>query len=71
MLMPPFTLHHPSNVEQACEIAKQLIEDGQHFDWVAVGTDLIPKYKLHINTCLISTTDAADDLTCVCRVCCS
>jgi len=50
MLMPPFTLHHPSNVEQACEIAKQLIEDGQQFDWVAGGTDLIPNYKWHINT---------------------
>ena len=50
MLMPPFTLHHPSNVEQACEIAKQLLEDGQQFDWVAGGTDLIPNYKWHINT---------------------
>ena len=50
MLMPPFTLHHPSSVEQACEIAKQLLEDGQQFDWVAGGTDLIPNYKWHINT---------------------
>jgi len=50
MLMPPFTLHHPSNVEQACEIARQLLEDGQQFDWVAGGTDLIPNYKWHINT---------------------
>ena len=32
MLMPPFTLHHPTSVEQACEIALQLMEDGQQFD---------------------------------------
>ncbi|HIF90836.1 MAG TPA: hypothetical protein EYQ58_04790 [Candidatus Poseidoniales archaeon] len=50
MLMPPFTLHHPTSVEQACEIAQQLMEDDQQFDWVAGGTDLIPNYKWHINT---------------------
>jgi len=50
MLMPPFKLHHPTSVEQACEIAQQLMEDGQKFDWVAGGTDLIPNYKWHINT---------------------
>ena len=50
MLMPPFTLHHPTSVEQACEIAQNLMEEGQKFDWVAGGTDLIPNYKWHINT---------------------
>ncbi len=50
MLMPSFTLHHPTSVEQACEIAQNLMEEGQKFDWVAGGTDLIPNYKWHINT---------------------
>ena len=50
MLMPPFELHRPSTVEQACEIAAKLLESGQEFDWIAGGTDLIPNYKWHINT---------------------
>ena len=50
MLMPPFELHRPVTVEEACEIASQLLESGQEFDWIAGGTDLIPNYKWHINT---------------------
>jgi 4-hydroxybenzoyl-CoA reductase subunit beta len=50
MLMPPFELHHPQSVEDACVIAAGLLEAGEEFDWVAGGTDLIPNYKWHINT---------------------
>ena len=50
MLMPPFELHKPTSVEEACEIAAQLLESGQEFDWIAGGTDIIPNYKWHINT---------------------
>ena len=50
MLMPPFELHKPTSVEEACEIASQLLESGQEFDWIAGGTDIIPNYKWHINT---------------------
>jgi 4-hydroxybenzoyl-CoA reductase subunit beta len=49
MLMPPFILHHPTTVEEACEIAGLLLERGEEFDWVAGGTDLLPNYKWHIN----------------------
>ncbi|MGB0201816.1 MAG: FAD binding domain-containing protein [Candidatus Poseidoniaceae archaeon] len=50
MLMPPFELHKPTSVEEACQIAAQLLESGQEFDWIAGGTDIIPNYKWHINT---------------------
>ena len=33
MLMPPFELHRPSTVEQACDIAATRIR--QEFDWIA------------------------------------
>ena len=49
MLMPPFTLHNPTTVEEACELAGKLLEKGEEFDWVAGGTDLLPNYKWHIN----------------------
>ena len=49
MLMPPFTLHHPTSVDAACELAAQLMASGDAFDWVAGGTDLLPNYKWHIN----------------------
>jgi 4-hydroxybenzoyl-CoA reductase subunit beta len=48
--MPPFELHRPKTVEEACAMAANLIESGQEFDWIAGGTDLIPNYKWHINT---------------------
>ena len=50
MLMPPFELHRPATVDEACSIASELIASGQEFDWIAGGTDLIPNYKWHINT---------------------
>mgnify|MGYP006131271655 CR=1 FL=1 len=49
MLMPPFELHHPKTVAEACEIAGSLLEQGQAFDWVAGGTDVLPNYKWRIN----------------------
>ena len=50
MLMPPFVLHHPSSIEEACSIASKLIGDGEEFDWVSGGTDLLANYKWRINT---------------------
>jgi len=50
MLMPPFELHNPTSVEEACAIAAKLMSAGEEFDWIAGGTDLIPNYKWHINT---------------------
>lgn len=49
MLMPPFILHNPTSVEEACSLAGMLLEKGEEFDWVAGGTDLLPNYKWHIN----------------------
>ena len=50
MLMPPFELHLPLSIDEACSIASSLMEAGEDFDWIAGGTDLIPNYKWHINT---------------------
>lgn len=50
MLMPPFALHVPTSIEEACAKAAELISSGEEFDWIAGGTDLIPNYKWHINT---------------------
>ncbi len=50
MLMPPFLLHHPNSIEEACKIAADLIEQNQDFDWVSGGTDLLANYKWRINT---------------------
>ena len=47
--MPPFNLHHPTTVEEACELAASFLAEGESFDWVAGGTDLLPNYKWHIN----------------------
>lgn len=49
MLMPPFNLHHPKTVEEACELASSFLTKKESFDWVAGGTDLLPNYKWHIN----------------------
>ncbi|MBT5285189.1 MAG: hypothetical protein HOL29_04405 [Euryarchaeota archaeon] len=49
MLMPPFELHHPKTVEEACKLAASLMEEGHSFDWVAGGTDVLPNYKWRIN----------------------
>ena len=50
MLMPPFELHRPATIDEACQMAAKFLESGQEFDWIAGGTDLIPNYKWHINT---------------------
>ena len=50
MLMPPFELHRPKSISDACDIAAKLLASGQEFDWIAGGTDLIPNYKWHINS---------------------
>lgn len=50
MLMPPFILHHPNSIEEACSIASKLIGEGEEFDWVSGGTDLLANYKWRINT---------------------
>ena len=47
--MPPFTLHHPESIEEAVETASKLIAQGDDFDWVAGGTDVVPNYKWRIN----------------------
>ena len=49
MLMPPFELHHPTSTQEAVEIAASLMENGEAFDWVAGGTDVLPNYKWRIN----------------------
>jgi 4-hydroxybenzoyl-CoA reductase subunit beta len=49
MLMPPFNLHHPQTIEEACELASTFLSNKESFDWVAGGTDLLPNYKWHIN----------------------
>ena len=49
MLMPPFILHHPTTIAEATSIASNLIEQGEDFDWVAGGTDVLPNYKWRIN----------------------
>ena len=47
--MPPFNLHHPQTIEEACELASTFLSNKESFDWVAGGTDLLPNYKWHIN----------------------
>ena len=49
MLMPPFTLHHPTTIDEAVNIASSLINNQEEFDWVAGGTDVLPNYKWRIN----------------------
>lgn len=49
MKTPPFELLMPSSLEEALDMAGQLMNEGQDFDWVAGGTDLIPNYKWHLN----------------------
>lgn len=50
MLMPPFELHHPKTIDEAMSLARSISEQGQTFDWVAGGTDVLPNYKWRINT---------------------
>ena len=48
--MPPFKLHTPTSLDEALEIAKNMQSNGEDFDWVAGGTDLLPNYKWHLNS---------------------
>ena len=50
MKMPPFKLHTPTSLDEALEIAKNMQSNGEDFDWVAGGTDLLPNYKWHLNS---------------------
>tara|TARA_B100001996_G_scaffold372421_1_gene348770 strand:+ start:1504 stop:2484 length:981 start_codon:yes stop_codon:yes gene_type:complete len=50
MKMPPFKLHIPSTLDDALQIAKDIQANGEKFDWIAGGTDLLPNYKWHLNS---------------------
>jgi 4-hydroxybenzoyl-CoA reductase subunit beta len=50
MKMPPFKLHLPTSLDEALVLAKSIQADGEDFDWVAGGTDLLPNYKWHLNS---------------------
>lgn len=46
LLLPPFTLHEPTSVKEAVELAAR---HGPDVDYVAGGTDLLPNYKWGLN----------------------
>ena len=50
MKTPPFKLHRPNSISEAVSIASDLKNNGDSFDWISGGTDLLPNYKWHINT---------------------
>jgi len=50
MKTPPFKLFQPKSVEEAVKISSDFIKNGEAFDWIAGGTDLLPNYKWHLNT---------------------
>lgn len=47
MHLDPFALHRPTSVQETVRLAREL--HGQ-FDYMAGGTDLLPNYKMHLNT---------------------
>ena len=49
MLTPPYTLHMPTSLDEALDKAREIMQAGEDFDWVAGGTDLLPNYKWHLN----------------------
>jgi len=49
MTLPEFELHRPSTVEEAVSLAGQLNQQGQTFDYIAGGTDLLQNYKNRLN----------------------
>ena len=49
MKMPPFRVLTPKSLDEAIEMAKELSESGEEFDWISGGTDLLTNYKWHIN----------------------
>ena len=50
MKTPPFKFHRPKSIDEAVNIASELKNSGDSFDWISGGTDLLPNYKWHINT---------------------
>tara|TARA_B100000214_G_scaffold317861_1_gene251917 strand:- start:933 stop:1091 length:159 start_codon:yes stop_codon:yes gene_type:complete len=46
MRMPPFQLHTPTSLDEAISISDELVSENQEFDWVAGGTDLLPKLQM-------------------------
>ncbi|HJM44546.1 MAG TPA: FAD binding domain-containing protein [Candidatus Poseidoniaceae archaeon] len=50
MKTPPFKLFQPTTIEEAMDLSSKFVENGEQFDWVAGGTDLLPNYKWHLNT---------------------
>ena len=49
MKTPPFKFHRPKSIDEALTIASELKNQGDSFDWISGGTDLLPNYKWHIN----------------------
>ena len=49
MKTPPFKFHRPKSIDEALRIASELKNQGDSFDWISGGTDLLPNYKWHIN----------------------
>ena len=47
MHLDPFELHAPTTVDEAVQLAGRL---GDRFDYLAGGTDLLPNYKMRLNT---------------------
>jgi 4-hydroxybenzoyl-CoA reductase subunit beta len=47
MHLDPFELHLPTTVEEATRLART---HAGRFDYLAGGTDLLPNYKMHLNT---------------------
>jgi len=50
MRSPPFKLFQPKSIEEAVSLSSKFIKEGEKFDWIAGGTDLLPNYKWHLNT---------------------
>ena len=50
MRMPPFELHLPESLDSAMTIAGELADEDCDFDWIAVGTDVLPNYMWHLNS---------------------
>jgi len=50
MRSPPFKLHQPKSIEEAISLSSNFVKNGEKFDWIAGGTDLLPNYKWHLNT---------------------
>ncbi|HEY6239099.1 MAG TPA: FAD binding domain-containing protein, partial [Thermoplasmata archaeon] len=47
MHLEPFELHRPTDVDEAVRMARDLPGGADYF---AGGTDLLPNYKMHLNT---------------------